>query len=374
MHTRLISGLARLRICETAAIVERGCRSGRPARLGRLRLFAVALGVVLAVVLFGFGGVALAAPGDPPTNAGDRTSCSPACVIELARARMATDAYHDQGRASMDGFAPAGSCEASAEGAMGVHYINLARYAAHRLDTSVDAARPEFLLYFPAAGGSAGRLAGVEYGVPVFVNGVPYYGSEPPDPGSINPAPILFGHTFDGPMRGHIAAQPWHYDLHVWIWSANPAGTFAPWNAAWNCDGTYTPPVLQGIASGATTGGLTAPNAVTGGGFSLRSAHAGHNGTIRLRVEVRSAGRVTADARTTPRGARTTRGITYGRGSATASGPSTVALRIRPAAAAKRALRTHNHLNVLITVTFTPTGGTAISKHEAIDVRGKKGH
>jgi hypothetical protein len=204
-------------------------------------------------------------------------------MVELARARMATDAYHDQGRASMDGFVPLDSaCSASAEGAMGVHYINLARYAAHRLDTSVDAARPEFLLYFPDAGRSAGRLAGVEYGVPVFVNGVPYYGSEPPDVGSINPAPTLFGHTFDGPMRGHVAAQPWHYDLHVWIWSINPAGTFAPWNSAWNCDGSYTPPLLGRASAG---GGIGAPvlSSVQLSSEAFTAADRGASLTARLR-------------------------------------------------------------------------------------------
>lgn len=159
---------------------------------------------------------------------------------------MATSAYHDSARALLDGFVPAAACESSAEGAMGVHHVNLARYSAHVLDASVDAARPEFLLYFPGAGGGRQRLAGVEYGVPVFVNGLPYYGSAPPDPRAINPAPSLFGHRFDGPMRGHNAAQPWHYDLHVWLWSENPAGIFAPWNPAWRCDGSYTPPTVSG--------------------------------------------------------------------------------------------------------------------------------
>lgn len=159
---------------------------------------------------------------------------------------MATNAYHDSARALLDGFVPASGCESSAEGAMGVHYVNLARYSAHVLDASVDAARPEFLLYFAGVGGGPQRLAAVEYGVPVFVNGLPYYGSAPPDPRAINPPPSLFGHRFDGPMRGHTAAQPWHYDLHVWLWSENPAGIFAPWNPAWRCPGSYTPPTGAG--------------------------------------------------------------------------------------------------------------------------------
>lgn len=202
-------------------------------------------GCVLAVVVCGGAAVAHS-PGDPPLNAGDRVSCSPACRSELARARMATAAYHDSARALLGGFVPASGCEQSVEGAMGVHHVNLAWYAEHVLDASVDAARPEFLLYFAGAGGGPPRLAAVEYGVPVFVDGFPYYGSAPPDPRAINSAPRLFGHRFDRPMRGHIAGQPWHYDLHVWLWSENPAGIFAPWNPAWRCPGSYAPTGSRG--------------------------------------------------------------------------------------------------------------------------------
>ena len=199
----------------------------------------MSLGVGCALAGLVCSGVAIArVAGDPPTNAGDRMSCAPACASELARARTATDKYHDSSRALRDGFVAAGGCEQSAEGGMGVHYVNLARYAAHRLDPSLDAARPEFLLYRPGDNGGRQRLAGVEYGVPVFLNGLPYYGSAPPDPRVINPAPTFFGHTFDGPMRGHVPEQPWHYDLHVWLWSKNPAGVFAPWNPAWRCPAT----------------------------------------------------------------------------------------------------------------------------------------
>jgi hypothetical protein len=36
--------------------------------------------------------------------------------------------------------------------------------------------------------------------------------------------PSVFGLPFDGPMEGHNAFMPRHYDLHVWIWHHNPSG------------------------------------------------------------------------------------------------------------------------------------------------------
>lgn len=31
--------------------------------------------------------------------------------------------------------------------------------------------------------------------------------------------------------------MPWHYDLHVWIWTPNPNGDFAPFNPRVMCHG-----------------------------------------------------------------------------------------------------------------------------------------
>jgi hypothetical protein len=36
-------------------------------------------------------------------------------------------------------------------------------------------------------------------------------------------------------MPGHNPTMPVHYDLHVWIWKANPSGLFAPFNPALSC-------------------------------------------------------------------------------------------------------------------------------------------
>ena len=52
-----------------------------------------------------------------------------------------------------------------------------------------------------------------------------------------NPAPSVFGQVFEGPMAGHEPGQPWRYDKHVWVWAANPSGTFAQFNPSLNCSG-----------------------------------------------------------------------------------------------------------------------------------------
>jgi hypothetical protein len=60
-------------------------------------------------------------------------------------------------------------------------------------------------------------------------------GAAEPPPSIDNPAPVLFGRTFDGPMPGHAPGMPWHYDLHVWAWEHNPAGTFSQFNPSLAC-------------------------------------------------------------------------------------------------------------------------------------------
>jgi hypothetical protein len=55
-------------------------------------------------------------------------------------------------------------------------------------------------------------------------------------PANPPPAPVLFGSVaFNGPMAGHSPGMPWHYDQHVWVWSDNPAGTFAQFNPRLSC-------------------------------------------------------------------------------------------------------------------------------------------
>ena len=54
-------------------------------------------------------------------------------------------------------------------------------------------------------------------------------------------APTIFGQKLQGPMEGHepvIPAALHHWDLHVWLWKANPAGLFSSTNPALKCPKT----------------------------------------------------------------------------------------------------------------------------------------
>lgn len=154
--------------------------------------------------------------------------------------RQATAAFHDIGKAVAAGYrSPVGGpCESSAAGAMGVHSANRALQE----DQALDPEEPEILLYLPDGTGDY-RLVGVEYMQIVLVRntvtGVVSRWSSPdiwpPEYVVVNPAPSLFGQTFDGPMAGHNPGRPWHYDLHVWAWAPNPSGAFAQWNPSLSC-------------------------------------------------------------------------------------------------------------------------------------------
>lgn len=153
---------------------------------------------------------------------------------DLHAVAAATARYQVVARAEHDGYVQSSPCEQSPAGGMGFHYVNQALAS----DLEVDPLRPEVLLYAPGKHGTL-RLVAVEYFVAALANTptgpAPWFGPTPPPAGFFNPAPTLFGRTFDGPMAGHAPGMPWHYDLHVWIWEQNPAGIFAPWNPRVHC-------------------------------------------------------------------------------------------------------------------------------------------
>lgn len=190
--------------------------------------FAFAMLALFGVSLMLDAGTVAGAKSQRDENCGDK------CQEQLTEARIATARYHRESRAFRDGFISTQECVAVPQaGGMGVHYINLQRM----MDTTVDASAPEILLYEPDKNGRM-RLVGVEYYVPVLVMGAngpePYFGTEPPA-NPLNQPPVLFGQKFDGPMPGHGPGEPWHYDLHVWLWKHNPAGMFAPFNPKVSC-------------------------------------------------------------------------------------------------------------------------------------------
>lgn len=98
-------------------------------------------------------------------------------------------------------------------GGMGYHYINTAS-----LDLTVDALRPEAMVYAPQANGQL-KLGAVEYIVPA---------SEWDAAGHTQP-PAVLGHHL------HLNKDLGVYVLHAWIWQHNPAGTFEDWNPTVSC-------------------------------------------------------------------------------------------------------------------------------------------
>lgn len=124
---------------------------------------------------------------------------------DLQRARQATAAYHDQGKAATDGYQAFLPCFDDASGGMGQHYVNFGL-----MDGTVDAAAPEALVYEVAPSGE--RLVALEYLVP--------YTAVP----STAPAPTLFGTAF------HRKDGLGVWALHAWVWRPNPAGMHEDFN------------------------------------------------------------------------------------------------------------------------------------------------
>jgi hypothetical protein len=153
----------------------------------------------------------------------------------VAEVRRHTAAYLDVAAARADGFVQAGGMQAR----HGIHFVNL-RAQLLAATVGLDLARPPMLLYVERDG--VFRLAGVEYALPA-----------PPAAGPI-PAEAWHRHAASChyrddrewaaarasgcPLRHPVGDAPfvlWHPALavaHVWAWIDNPAGPFAPDNAA----------------------------------------------------------------------------------------------------------------------------------------------
>ncbi len=134
---------------------------------------------------------------------------------QLNELRAATARYHSLEQAEKAGYVRDPHCASSPLGGMGYHYAKPELLA----DDALDPLEPEILVYAPKANGKL-ELVAVEYWKRdadqlLFTSG---------------DRPVLFGRGFDGPMPGHNATMPVHYDLHVWLYKENPSGMFAPFN------------------------------------------------------------------------------------------------------------------------------------------------
>jgi hypothetical protein len=140
---------------------------------------------------------------------------------ELREARRATLQFRDVRAAKAAGYEVASGCESDPKyGAMGIHYANPELVA----DGELDITKPEILVYQPTPGGKL-RLGAIEY----------FQVDADQDLATDDDRPFLFDMPFDGPMLGHNAEMPIHYDLHVWLYRHNPAGMFAMWNPSVHC-------------------------------------------------------------------------------------------------------------------------------------------
>jgi hypothetical protein len=158
---------------------------------------------------------------------------------DLNLARGATGRFHDISVAEAAGYglppagAPLHECITNALGTMGFHWVN-----GSLLDTTLDPARPEALVYQPDADGEL-HLGALEY----VVFQAPWDAAHAADPAHFPALPTLFGRDF-APVNaapGHngntIFDIPPFYQLHVWLWNSNPSGLFFPWNPSVSCAG-----------------------------------------------------------------------------------------------------------------------------------------
>jgi hypothetical protein len=166
-------------------------------------------------------------------------SAGPALPPELEQAKTALARFQDPLVALGEGYLstlvciefprPSGPDEFPyPAGAMGVHFLNPAL-----IGPPLDPAKPQVLIYEPV--GDKLQLIAAEWFAPV-------------QPGA-TAAPQIFGRSLEGPMHGHRPIMPdelHHWDLHVWLWKANPAGVYASTNPNVRCPtGGYT---TQGTA------------------------------------------------------------------------------------------------------------------------------
>jgi hypothetical protein len=106
------------------------------------------------------------------------------------------------------------------QGAMGVHYINLALYGAGEIDSS----KPQALIYEPSDG--ALRLVGVEF----IADAATWLKTH-------NAPPMLEGQAFQFVNSPNRYGLPAFFELHVWAWRDNPNGAFVDWNTRVSCEG-----------------------------------------------------------------------------------------------------------------------------------------
>jgi len=153
---------------------------------------------------------------------------APTLPANLVATRAALDKYQDPLVAIRDGYLSTLGCVdfpkggsgmgemAYKPGAMGIHFVNMGL-----IGPKLDSLKPQVLMYEPM--GDRLQLVAAGWFVPTAVS---------PE------APTIFGTKLDGPMEGHapiLPAELHHWDLHVWLWKANPNGLMHSTNPTVKC-------------------------------------------------------------------------------------------------------------------------------------------
>lgn len=177
---------------------------------------AGALASVTLVAALVSGGLTAQAHGGNESGAGLRLTEAQRTVI-----REATNQFKDVDAALAAGYLRTDTCTAlPGVGGMGYHFLNPVLAS----DSRIDPTQPEILLY-KVDGEGGFKLAGVEW----FQADADQDMSTDPD------RPTMFGHPFEGPMPGHEADMPIHFDLHAWVYTKNPSGELSAWNPNITC-------------------------------------------------------------------------------------------------------------------------------------------
>lgn len=184
------------------------------------------------------------------TTAGLAAALIPAAVyaadVDLDELRAAVDKYKDVNVALADGYITPDNHCVSAEGeglpadlgAMGIHYIHPALLeitaTEPRVDgnaTHTDWMKPSVLIYEPQADGSM-ELVAVEN----LVFEAAWEAAGKDEELVLNGR--AWDHMADDPATPGDEAHGFapHYDQHVWLYRANPAGDLMPFNPAVTCE------------------------------------------------------------------------------------------------------------------------------------------
>jgi hypothetical protein len=135
--------------------------------------------------------------------------------------RDATRRFRNVAQAEAEGYQLMFGCVSGPDdGAMGLHYVNLALVA----DGVLDPSRPEIVIYEPTPNGGR-RLIGADF----LVFAADWHANN-------TATPELGGqlmHLFESPNRFGL---PNFYTLHVWAWKPNPTGAFVNWHSDVSCE------------------------------------------------------------------------------------------------------------------------------------------